>query len=148
MYWGERNQSRGYACRYPQKRESLRPIWNGRNQAGGGYPYRRVAVYPDGWYGHSCLAGFPRKGFGLCRRQKRRSCLRSNWRTSKIMKFCKQYVGAACVDGRCPLANREEFEWCGIPTPTKCRNCWYYEGCEDCVFAGTEYCEKTTPHNH
>ena len=28
---------------------------------------------------------------------------------------CPQYVGVACVDGTCPVANREEYEERGIP---------------------------------
>lgn len=27
-----------------------------------------------------------------------------------VGKICKDYVGTACVDGSCPIANREEYE--------------------------------------
>lgn len=58
------------------------------------------------------------------------------------MKNCNQYCGVACVDGTCPLANAEEYEERGIPTPKKCRDCFYNNGCEDCAFRGTEYCDE------
>lgn len=57
------------------------------------------------------------------------------------MKYCKGYVGVACVDGTCPKANREEYEERGIPVP-KCADCWLYKGCEDCALDGTEHCDK------
>lgn len=53
---------------------------------------------------------------------------------------CPQYVGVACVDGTCPAANREEYEERGIPVTKGCRDCFYYEGCEDCALYNTEHC--------
>ena len=53
---------------------------------------------------------------------------------------CPQYVGIACVDGTCPVANREESEERGIPVTKGCRDCFYYKGCEDCALYNTEHC--------
>ena len=55
---------------------------------------------------------------------------------------CPQYVGVACVDGTCPVANREEYEKRGIPVTKGCRDCFYYEGCEDCALYNTEHCHN------
>lgn len=56
-------------------------------------------------------------------------------------KRCKNYVGAACVDGSCPVALIEEYiEYC-IPVIKTCRDCHLYKGCEDCMLLGTEYCD-------
>lgn len=55
---------------------------------------------------------------------------------------CKSYCGLSCIDGTCPIANREEYEERGYPVPKNCGDCYRYEGCEDCCFDGTEYCEK------
>ena len=55
---------------------------------------------------------------------------------------CKNYVGVACVDGSCPMANMEEYEERCMPVVRKCEDCFYYEGCEDCALDGTEYCDK------
>ncbi len=55
-------------------------------------------------------------------------------------KRCRDYVGIACVDGSCPVANREEYEERCYPTIKRCGECWLYKGCEDCALCGTEYC--------
>ena len=55
---------------------------------------------------------------------------------------CPQYVGVACVDGTCPIANREEYEERGIPVAKDCQECFYYEGCSDCALDNTEYCHN------
>lgn len=55
---------------------------------------------------------------------------------------CKGYVGVACVDGTCPIANREDYEEYGIPLINNCKECFYYKGCEDCALNETEYCVK------
>lgn len=60
------------------------------------------------------------------------------------MKRCKGYVGLACVDGSCPIANMEEYEERCMDVITKCDNCFYYKGCNDCALLGTEYCIKQT----
>ena len=57
-----------------------------------------------------------------------------------MAKRCKNYVGVACVNGSCPMANREEYEEWGIPIVRECGQCYYYKGCEDCALAGTEHC--------
>lgn len=58
------------------------------------------------------------------------------------MKYCKGYCGVACVDGSCPMANREEYEERAYPITKHCKNCFFYNGCEDCCFAGTDMCDK------
>lgn len=57
-----------------------------------------------------------------------------------MAKRCKNYVGVACVDGSCPMANSEEYEERCIPIVRGCSQCHYYKGCEDCALAGTEQC--------
>lgn len=57
-------------------------------------------------------------------------------------KRCSRYVGAACVDGTCPMARAEEYEERCMPVIKRCKDCVYYEGCEDCALAGTAYCEQ------
>ena len=59
------------------------------------------------------------------------------------MKQCEEYVGVACVDGSCPIANRDEYVERGYDVVTDCNECSFYEGCEDCALSGTEYCIKT-----
>ena len=60
---------------------------------------------------------------------------------------CNKYVGVACVDGTCPIANREEYEERCIPVIKSCKGCFYYRGCEDCALNGTEYCKKEEQKN-
>lgn len=60
----------------------------------------------------------------------------------KKMKRCKYYCGVACVDGSCPIANREEYEERGYDVVHNCKECGYYNGCDDCAFKNTEYCEE------
>ena len=57
-------------------------------------------------------------------------------------KICHEYLGVACIDGTCPIANRQEYEERCIPTIRNCKECFYYEGCEDCYNKGTDYCPK------
>lgn len=58
------------------------------------------------------------------------------------MSECKNYLGLACVDGSCPIANAEEYEERCMDVIKKCDDCPFYKGCKDCAFADTEYCEK------
>ena len=46
---------------------------------------------------------------------------------------CRDYVGVACVDGTCPMANRAEYEERCMDVVNNCRECWMYKGCEDCA---------------
>lgn len=62
------------------------------------------------------------------------------------MKYCRSYCGVACVDGTCPAANREEYEEPYVTARLNCRECFMYKGCEDCCFAGTEYCTEEVDH--
>lgn len=66
-----------------------------------------------------------------------------------MSKRCKDYVGAACVDGTCPIANYNHYMDKGMPDVAeqfsdvkKCSQCGYYRGCEDCALDRTEYCDK------
>ena len=56
-------------------------------------------------------------------------------------KRCISYYGVACVDGRCPIAiyyaDPEIFD-----KKPSCKDCFYYKGCEDCCFNGTDMCKK------
>lgn len=47
--------------------------------------------------------------------------------------YCPDYVGVACVDGTCPIANYEEYAERCMPVISCCRDCFYYKGCEDCA---------------
>ena len=58
----------------------------------------------------------------------------------KLGKRCRGYVGLACIDGSCPMANAEEYEERGMDVVKSCKDCHYYDGCNDCAFADTEYC--------
>lgn len=58
------------------------------------------------------------------------------------MKRCKGYVGVACVDGSCPKALKEDYERCDMDVISDCEDCFYYKGCEDCCFNGSEYCHE------
>lgn len=58
------------------------------------------------------------------------------------MNECKDYVGLACVDGSCPIANAEEYAERCMDVVKDCSECFYYKGCEDCALANTEYCHK------
>lgn len=53
---------------------------------------------------------------------------------------CREYVGAACVDGRCPIANLEEYEEIGVPVASVCQNCIFSQSCLDCVLYKTRWC--------
>ena len=57
------------------------------------------------------------------------------------MKRCKDYLCDACVDGRCPIANSEEYKDCGMDIVNFCVDCTYYKGCKDCVLEGSDYCD-------
>lgn len=52
------------------------------------------------------------------------------------MEICGGYCGVTCVNGYCPNANMDGGK------QISCEDCFYYEGCEDCAFAGTKDCIK------
>lgn len=56
-------------------------------------------------------------------------------------KQCRYYVGVACVDGSCPIANADEYMDMCIPVIRSCDDCFLYNGCEDCALAGTIHCD-------
>lgn len=57
-------------------------------------------------------------------------------------KRCESYCGVSCVDGSCPVANRDEYAERGYDVIFDCDECWHYEGCKDCCFEGTEMCPE------
>ena len=57
-------------------------------------------------------------------------------------KRCEGYVVVTCVDGGCPMANRDEYAERGYDVVHSCDECIYYKGCEDCALEGTEHCVK------
>lgn len=57
------------------------------------------------------------------------------------MGLCRRYVGIACIDGTCPKANVVVYGERCIPVIDKCEDCWYYEGCYDCAWCNTEFCD-------
>ena len=55
------------------------------------------------------------------------------------VKRCNGYSGLACVCGKCPIALFHEAPHLFERKPI-CRNCFYYLGCKDCCFKGTDLC--------
>lgn len=55
---------------------------------------------------------------------------------------CGGYFGVACIDGVCPKANRDDYMERGIPVVENCEDCIFHDGCEDCYFKGTKFCDK------
>lgn len=56
-------------------------------------------------------------------------------------RYCNNYCGVACVNGYCPVAQYRAYPELFESKPT-CKDCFYYEGCEDCYFAETDMCVK------
>lgn len=54
---------------------------------------------------------------------------------------CGDYVGVTCVNGFCPIANREEYAERGYDVIYNCNECPFYNGCKDCALFDTELCE-------
>ena len=44
--------------------------------------------------------------------------------------YCHGYIGEACVFGSCPNAIEDED---GHKHRIKCKDCFFYKGCEDCA---------------
>lgn len=59
--------------------------------------------------------------------------------------MCKEYVGIACIDGSCPVANNEEYCRMGEDTVSSCADCWLHRGCEDCMREDCVFCGNTKP---
>lgn len=53
---------------------------------------------------------------------------------------CRNYCGVSCVNGTCPIANRDEYIERDIPVVWDCDYCHYYEGCKDCYFFENPEC--------
>lgn len=62
------------------------------------------------------------------------------------MERCPDYVGRACVDGTCPLIDRDEEGEYIRPIVESCDECGLYKGCEDCALADTEHCDRRAEH--
>lgn len=59
---------------------------------------------------------------------------------------CDHYIGVACVNGSCPVANLDEYEERGYDLVPGCDECPYYKGCEDCGWRGdARFCPKVEP---
>ncbi len=58
------------------------------------------------------------------------------------IEICERYCGGYCVDGSCPIANREKYEEYDIPLISDCKECSLRRGCENCVFFDTDICIK------
>lgn len=61
-----------------------------------------------------------------------------------MSKKCEAYCGVACVDGSCPIANRDDYAERGYDVVRSCDECPYYKGCEDCAFEGERFCPTAT----
>ena len=61
-------------------------------------------------------------------------------------KMCKSYCCVTCFTGNCPIALYYEDFTIFERKPT-CENCFYYKGCEDCIFENTDMCEKAGDKN-
>lgn len=55
-----------------------------------------------------------------------------------MSKRCSSYTGVSCVDGSCPIANRDEYIEYGIPVTWSCDQCHIYKGCEDCYWCDND----------
>ncbi len=61
---------------------------------------------------------------------------------SKTDKICGEYVGVACVDGSCPVANADTYAEYGADVIRSCEDCWMRKGCGDCALYGTDLCPE------
>ena len=52
------------------------------------------------------------------------------------------WVGLRCIDGSCPVANREEYEERGYDVVRSCADCPEERKCEICYFEGTPDCPE------
>lgn len=63
------------------------------------------------------------------------------------MKRCDAFCASECVNGYCPKALAEEYEWyeeMGHEVPNGCRDCWFNTGkCEDCILEESADCPLT-----
>lgn len=59
---------------------------------------------------------------------------------SKVDQICENYVGVACVDGSCPIANMDTYAEYGADVIRRCEDCWMRKGCEDCALYGSDLC--------
>lgn len=62
-------------------------------------------------------------------------CLVKEWLQNRT---CPNYLGVACIDSSCPIANADEYAERGYPVVHSCDECHYVEGCTDCYWADRE----------
>ena len=59
----------------------------------------------------------------------------------KISK-CPAFAPVECVNGHCPKALYEEYDWYD-DAPKSCHDCWYnVESCSSCIFEYTPDCPR------
>ena len=46
---------------------------------------------------------------------------------------CPCYLGVACINGSCPIANIDEYIEYGCDVVWECSDCTMYRGCKDCA---------------
>ena len=63
-----------------------------------------------------------------------------------MMERCPHYVGLACVDGSCPMIDRDDEGGYVRPIVESCDECGRYQGCADCAMEDTEYCIERSSH--
>ncbi len=59
-------------------------------------------------------------------------------------KICGDYVGVACVDGSCPIANADTYAEYGMDAIRRCEDCFMRKGCEDCALYDTDLCPSSS----
>ena len=52
------------------------------------------------------------------------------------MDICERFTADRCVNGQCPIANRDEHAELGIDVIESCSACAVLKGCEICIFQG------------
>lgn len=58
--------------------------------------------------------------------------------------YCRGYCGVSCIDGTCPIANKDEYAERCMDIISDCTSCFYHKGCEDCCFYDSEMCVRST----
>lgn len=52
------------------------------------------------------------------------------------MEICERFSADECVNGHCPIANRDEYAERGMDVIESCSDCSVWKGCEACIFQG------------
>lgn len=61
------------------------------------------------------------------------------------MVTCPGYMCISCVDGNCPIARSDDYSEYGLDVIDDCSECPKYQGCDGCVYRGTQYCVEPNP---